>query len=1368
MASVSSQIPLPAPLRTSANLTLEWRRFKSQWLNYVKAAKVNKEEKDCQAAIFLACIGTDAYHIFTTMEFEAEDDKHDPEKLLDAFERHCIGEINEVYERYVLHRRHQEPGETFDTFVGDLRRLVKSCDYGTMEDSIVRDRIVLGIRDDATRKKLLQTRGLDLAKAIDICRSAEATTRQLKAMTSPDEVQSLRHQPRQHRSKSRTKRQQFRGHHDQTRSPSTGRRPEADRCCRFCGRKHGPSKRSCPAFGDKCTRCGKSNHWAAVCRSKQGNEACQQITESLLSLHHDDNRRVFSHLYVDGRKVKFLLDCGATVNLLPRALVASMGRTNLRPPKSTLRMFDRTELHSIGMITASLSHPRTKDTIDVEFYVTDHEEPILGIDACRRLDMLRVVEENICGVKDVRRSSPSPSRRSRTPPSSSSTPPPPPSYDTSLSSGRLSEADIFERYADLFDGKLGMMEGEVHLEVNPDIKPVQMPLRRLPVAIRDNIESELKRLVKDNVIVSVTEPTPWVSALLAVMRPSGQGVRICIDPSPLNRALMRSTHYIPSLDDILPRLADAKVFSTVDIKNAFWHLKLDKESSLLTTFQTPFGRYRWLRLAFGLSVAPEIWTSRIQAAVADLKGVYCIADDLICTGCGPDLATAARDHDANLIALLNRCRSKGLKLNKEKFRLNRAVVSFMGHELTTAGLRADPRKIKAIQDMPIPADRAALQRIIGFANFLARYCPMYSEITAPLRELLTAQNEYCWDIRHTEAFNRLKLTLASPPVLQYFAPNKAITIQADSSMAGIGAVLVQSGKVVEYASRALTKTEMNYAMIEKELLAIVFAFERFDSYVYGKHVTVETDHRPLQSIHRKSLGSAPKRLQRMFLRLQRYSYDLVWKPGSTMILPDTLSRAYPPTNTEGTLFDEELASLSTVDTDQAAEVRMVASAETIDRISSAAKDDEYVRLMKQTAVGWPESPAQLDADLRPYHTFADELSTSCGLVFKGHRLVVPRLARADILDRLHGAHTGVNAVLRRARETVFWPGITADIKRVTESCAICQTYQQSLQKEPLMSHPPPSRPWEKVGVDIFMFGDRDYLCTVDYLSGFFEIDRLPSKKVTDIVYCLRQHFARHGIPIELCSDNSPFNSREFRSFAQLYEFKFTTSSPRYPQSNGRVECAIKTAKRLMTKAREANTDPLLAILEWRNTPSEQLGPSPVQILMGRRTRSRLPTSNKLLDTPLSSAANRALANAKERQAIYYNRRAKQRPPLNVGQTVRVQFDDRPDWRKAEVTEVLPHRSYEVRFEDGTTRRRTSKHVRFSAEAPIIVGDDSDSEHLQRPRASSNATPPLTASRTKVSATSAQIATSCGGIPPHPLPRVTRSGRIIKRPARYLD
>src|ERR1043165_6035480 len=183
--------------------------------------------------------------------------------------------------------------------------------------------------------------------------------------------------------------------------------------------------------------------------------------------------------------------------------------------------------------------------------------------------------------------------------------------------------------------------------------------------------------------------------------------------------------------------------------------------------------------------------------------------------------------------------------------------------------------------------------------------------------------------------------------------------------------------------------------------------------------------------------------------------------------------------------------------------------------------------------------------------------------------------------RLHSAHSGVNGIIRRARETVFWPSLTAEIKRVSETCDICARYQQSIQKEPLLSHPTPSRPWQKVGVDIFTFSDTDYLISVDYLSGFFEIDRLPSKKVADITYCLRQHFARHGLPSEVMTDNSPFGSQEFKCFADKYEFEHVTSSSRYPLSNGRVENAVKTAKRLMRKAKEAHFDSLLAILEWR-------------------------------------------------------------------------------------------------------------------------------------------------------------------------------------------
>jgi len=481
--AVASHIPLPAPLRITATLAVEWKRFKGQWSNYVKAAKVDKEERDCQAAIFLACIGADAYDIFSNMEFPQEEDKADPEKLIEAFERHCIGEINEVYERYVFNRRQQEPGETFDTFVGDLRRLARSCQYGVVEESAIRDRVVLGIRDDATRKKLLQFRKLDLMKAIDICRSAEATTKQLEEITTPEDVNAMSGSSRNQR-----------GGHSRPSSRGFGSRPggsrasSSERRCKYCDRTHDLTKMACPAYNSSCSRCGKRNHWAAVCRST-GNTSIKRNSstkvceldddETLFALDNTDKKRIYANVFVDDRKIKFLLDCGSTVNLLPVNMVQPVKA--IRAPRAPLRMFDKTILKTKGMITAVVRHPRTNIEFAVDFYVTEREEPILGIDVCRRLDMLRIVEENICVMNDAVESSSS----------TSSTPIAPPRCRRA-SDMRITEAAIFEQYADLFDGSIGLLEGDVHLEVDTTIRPVQMPLRRMPIALRDRVETELK------------------------------------------------------------------------------------------------------------------------------------------------------------------------------------------------------------------------------------------------------------------------------------------------------------------------------------------------------------------------------------------------------------------------------------------------------------------------------------------------------------------------------------------------------------------------------------------------------------------------------------------------------------------------------------------------------------------------------------------------------------------------------------------------------------------------------------------------------------------------------------------------------------
>ena len=192
-----SNIPFPAPLKMSGgNVAAEWKRFRGQWANYEVATDLDTKKSSKRAAVFLACIGTEAYEIFQTMDFESEDDRTNIDKVIEAFERHCIGEVNVTYERYMFNRRSQEVGEAFDSFLSDLRRLIRSCDFGDLDESIIRDRIVIGIRDDATRRKLLQMRKLNLNSAIDVCRANEVATKQLRDMATPDEVNSMQHASR--------------------------------------------------------------------------------------------------------------------------------------------------------------------------------------------------------------------------------------------------------------------------------------------------------------------------------------------------------------------------------------------------------------------------------------------------------------------------------------------------------------------------------------------------------------------------------------------------------------------------------------------------------------------------------------------------------------------------------------------------------------------------------------------------------------------------------------------------------------------------------------------------------------------------------------------------------------------------------------------------------------------------------------------------------------------------------------------------------------------------------------------------------------------------------------------------------------------
>ena len=217
--------------------------------------------------------------------------------------------------------------------------------------------------------------------------------------------------------------------------------------------------------------------------------------------------------------------------------------------------------------------------------------------------------------------------------------------------------------------------------------------------------------------------------------------------------------------------------------------------------------------------------------------------------------------------------------------------------------------------------------------------------------------------------------------------------------------------------------------------------------------------------------------------------------------------------------------------------------------------------------------------------FKEELSESNGILFKGERIIVPKILQKEMLKRLHQGHLGRDKCLATAREVIFWPGMSSQIKDMVSRCAVCNEYQRSQQKEPMIPHDIPTLPWEKIGADIFHHDGKNYLLLVDYYSRFIEFNLIPSLKSSDIISYMKSQFARHGIPRQVISDNGPqFHCQEFEQFSKQWGFSHTTSSPIYPKSNGMVERAIQTIKTLLKKAKATCQDPYIALLQLRNAP----------------------------------------------------------------------------------------------------------------------------------------------------------------------------------------
>jgi len=1339
----------PGPLILDAQAAENWRKFIMRFEIYLEASEKTKKSDKIKVNLMLNCAGSEAieeYSHFTYDEGESPDSFAD---VCKKFGELCQGAKNVIYERLVFNQRNQKEGERIDGFVSDLKRLALTCDFGTLKDSLIRDRIVGGVLSDDLRGELLKKPDLTLQSAHDYCRTYEASENQkMKFSLSSCNVNA----------------QPASNIHD-LRSSKLHPPRRNDLLCKFCSLQHSfthPSK--CPAYKQECRKCKKRGHFARVCKSPPVSSNIHPVEKPDTCINEDELSDEPTHAYfasvelgsvdtsvsrsksminitVNNCNVKVKADTGAEANVIPFSLYRKITRKPLQKIHQPLKAWLATKpIHPVGCVRLPTQYKHR--TIDL-LYLVVHGDfiPLLSCNACLDLEVLRFMNLELITCQ------PTVLKPQHSQPSLPDT---------------ITTDPVLINYQDCFSNKPGKLPHEVSLEVDESITPVIHPPRKLPISLLEPVKEKLFEMEQDGIIVKEEEHTPWVSSMLVVDKRQGKGkgqptkdeIRICIDPRDLNTALKRVHHPMVTIEEVADKLTNTTTFSTLDACSGFWQLPVDESSSKLLTFNTPWGRYRFCRLPFGIAPAPEIYQREMERLFEGVP-VEIIVDDFLIH------AQDKKEMDEKLSMVLERSREVGLKFNPGKVKLRVDEVSYVGHRLTSQGLQPDPEKIKAILDMPPPSDKEGVQRLLGTVNYLDKFIKNKAEVQGPISQLLQKDAAFVWDTPQQNAFEELKRVISSSPVLSYFDNDKQTTLNADASSTGLGAVVMQEGKPIAYGSRTLTSSEKHYANIERELLAIAWGVQKFHTYLYGRQVIVETDHKPLEAIFKKPLNEAPPRLQRMLLKLTKYDLQVRYVPGKQQVLSDCLSRAPLHLGEPGSTDHDEI-HVNLVD-------QLGLDNDALVKFRSCTNTDETSQVvMDYVITGWPSDKGQVDELAREYFSYREELSVEDGLLFKSDRVVVPRAMRAEVLDEIHGAHMGESKSLSYARDYVFWPGMSAQVKDRVRSCGICNAFRNQQPKETLKPHDIPGLPWQVVGTDLFDYGGHTYLVVTDFYSKYFEIELLRQSTATCLINNLKKIFARYGIPDEVISDNGSqysntrnlFDStHQFKVFAKEWGFKHTTSSPEYPQSNGAAERAVQTAKRILKKADADGKDPFEGLLKYRNTPFEDIGVSPVQLLMSRRTRTMLPTHKRLL---LPQSVNpdtvvKALKARQDKTAAYYNQNSRDLPPLEPGDKVRIRPGSEHQWRKAE---VLP-RSYVVQDERGRVYRRNRRQILSTPrDQPMTFQPKSTLD----PMSSSSSSLPSKQQPTMISDEQMkQLANqpSGSGI-------ITRTGRVIRQPERLIE
>ena len=1324
------------PKGDPTTLCARWKRWKRAFNLYVKSRGVSDEGQ--KVAMMLHTGGMALQEVYYSLaEEDADLSLAESIKVLDE---HFIPMANVPFEQHLFRQLEQQVDETVDQFVCRLRQKSLSCDFAKVDEAI-RDQLIEKCRDARLRRKFLEKAGnAKLKEMQDIARAYEAVEAQMRSMSATAPAAQVN---AVHGKDGPAKENKWAKGSKGGKLKSGGFQ---DRRCYNCNRRdHLASDRQCPARGKTCRKCGDTGHFEVRCTKSENGRPKQQgwkgqaqskraynVEDSSGNSEPEERQHAFHvgtgssngivDLKVGGVDLKsVLIDSGASCNLMDKATWEELKAQNVdavsRKSGKKLFAYGQTEpIEVLGTFDANITCDVTGVSCEDQFTVIKGKgTTLLSKGTAEKLNVLR--------VGPVR-----------------------PGVYSITSEG--TDADVREQFPEVFSGIGKLADFQLKLHVNRDVKPVAQPVRRLPFGLRDKVDEKLDELLEKDIIEEVSgRPTEWVSPLVVVPKSDGD-IRICVDMRRANEAIVRERHPIPTIEEVLYDLNGSTVFSKLDLKWGFHQIELEAESREITTFVTHRGLFRYKRLMFGIASAPEKYQKIVKDSLSGCEGVANIADDLIVHGKG------VKEHDEHLYAVLNRIRECGLTLNGKKCQFRLPKLTFFGHDLSRSGVQPSEEKVAAIRNAE-PQNPSEVRSFLGLVQYSSKFLPDFAEVAEPLRKLTRTDKRFVWGTAQRDSFAKLKELISRAETLAYFQQDSMTRIVADAGPSGLGAVLVQlqgdSWRVIAYASRNLTDVERRYSQTEKEALALVWACERFNLYVFGREFELETDHKPLECIYGKT-SKPSARIERWVLRLQGYDYNVVYRPGKANIA-DALSRLNQTTPCD-------------VSGDKIDFVKMVALESTPSALSAkqvelaSEKDPELISVRQYVTTGdWSK------CKLPHYLGVKDELCVLGYLVLRGDRLVIPQSMRDDVLRLAHEGHQGIVKTKNRLRAKVWWPKMDAAAEKLCRSCHGCQVVGELCAPEPMQRVEPPTGPWQDVALDLMgpLPTGESLLVVVDYYSRFYEVGILRSTTVDKVIDFLGPVFTRYGYPFSVKSDNGPqFVSQVFKDFLVEHGIEHRTSPPLWPQANGEVErqnrTLLKALKVAQVEGKRWQDELQKFLLAYRSTPQANTGATPAFLMFGREIRTKLPELRRDKVVLNEEIRDRDWRN-KVSQKVYADaKRGAKENDIVPGDQVLLKntkatgklapnFESEPYTVKAKEGHELTLQS-----KDGNEYRRNSSFVK--PYQPVQGSTTPEQDIMPDAASDPPASPPRVAAPTPPRA--------------HPTPQPSRPSRSVKPPARFDD